>query len=131
MAWPDRRQDALHRARQPMGERLLRKPQLEAPGRASERRDIHDAAGSSGADRELATTLQCRQAALVARLSAAGSRSDLAASIRSALRSAAASPDAGQPPSGSNLVPAIAMWGRPATRDTIAPGFQNLANGLL
>lgn len=46
------------------------------------------------ADRDLAQTLQRRQTAFLAQISPAGSRSDLAASIRSALRSASASPDA-------------------------------------
>jgi hypothetical protein len=77
-----------------MGERLVREPEFEVEGRASERRDLHDAARGSSADRELATP-QCRQATFVAQLPSAGPRSDLAASLRSALRSASASPDAG------------------------------------
>ena len=60
LARPDRRQDALYRTGKPLGERLLREPELKAPRRASERRDLHDAAGGAGADRELATPLQCR-----------------------------------------------------------------------
>src|ERR1700674_99814 len=96
-----------------MGERLLREPQLQAPGRATERRDLHDAAGGTGTDRELETTLQCCAPAFLNRLSPAGSRSDVAASVWSALRSASASPDAGRTRPGSNLDPGIVMWGRP------------------
>src|SRR5690606_21091742 len=36
LAGRHRREDALHRAGQPMGERLLREPELEAQGRAAE-----------------------------------------------------------------------------------------------
>ena len=96
MAWPDRRQDALHRTGKSLGERLLREPELKAQRRAAKRRNLHDDAGGASADRELETPLQCHPPALVARLSAAGPRGDLAASVRSALRSASASPDAGR-----------------------------------
>src|SRR5213595_253890 len=113
MAWPDRRQDALHRTGKSLGERLLREPELKAQRRAAKRRNLHDDAGGAGADRELETPLQCHPPALVARLSAAGPRGDLAASVRSALRSASASPDAGRRRPGSNLVPGIVPRGRP------------------
>ncbi len=68
---------------------------------------------AASADRELETPLQCYPPALVPWLPATGSRSDLAASIWSALRSAAASPDAGRPRPGSNLELGIVMRGRP------------------
>src|SRR5205085_5741825 len=116
MAWPDRRQDALHRTGKSLGERLLREPELKAQRRAAKRRDLHDDAGGASADRELETPLQCHPPALVARLSAAGPRGDLAASVRSALRSASASPDAGRRRPGSNLVPGIVPRGRPKVR---------------
>src|SRR5271169_3895575 len=103
-----------------MGERLLRKPQLQAPGRATERRDLHDAARGTGTDRELETPLQCRAPALFAWLSTTGPRSDLAVSAWSALRSASTSPDAGRTRPGSNLDPGIVMWGRPFTFQAIA-----------
>ena len=95
MARPARRQDALHRTGKSLGERLLREPELKAQRRAAKRRNLHDAAGGASADRELETPLQCHPAALIPRLSAAGPRSDLAASAWSALRSASASPTAG------------------------------------
>src|SRR5471030_33598 len=90
------REDAVHRAGQPLGERLLRELQLKAPRRAAQWRDLHDASRGPGADRELATALQCRQAALVARKPAAGAGSHLAASPWPALRSAPVSTRAGQ-----------------------------------
>src|ERR1700731_2633072 len=102
-----------------MGERLLRESELKAQRRASKRRDLHDAARGASADRELETALQCRAPALLNRLSPAGSRSDLVAGLRSALRSASARPNAGQPRGpGSNLDPGIAMWGRPVVMAT-------------
>src|SRR5438132_1916546 len=120
MAWPDRRQDALHRTGKSLGERLLREPELKAQRRAAKRRNLHDDAGGAGADRELETPLQCHPPALVARLSAAGPRGDLAASVRSALRSASASPDAGRRRPGSNLVPGIVPRGRPVSEISVS-----------
>jgi len=58
--------------------------------------EIHDASRGRGPDRGLAPTLQRRQAALIARIPAASTGSDLAASPRSALSSAPVSPRAGQ-----------------------------------
>jgi hypothetical protein len=86
---------------------------VRTPRRDAQRRDLYDATRSSGADRGLAAPLQCRQAALIARLSATGSRSHLAASIPSALRWASARPDPGRTPPGSNLAPGIAARDRP------------------
>ena len=88
-----------------------REPELKAQRRAAKRRDLHDDAGGASADRELETPLQCHPPALLAQLSAAGPRGDLAASVRSALRSASASPDAGRRRPGSNLVPGIVPRG--------------------
>src|SRR5262249_51345687 len=104
-------QNALHRTGQSLGERLLREPEREAQGRTTERGDLHHAARSSGPDRELATPLQCHPTALLARLSPAGTRGDLAASVWSALRSPPASPDAGRARPDSNLGPGFALRG--------------------
>ena len=49
---------AVHRTRQPMGERLLRKLQLEASRRTAERRDLLLSQGGEGRHRKLAATLQ-------------------------------------------------------------------------
>ena len=65
----------------------------------------------------MAPSLQCGPAALLARLSTAGARNDLAASICPGLRSASASPDAGHKRPGSNLIPGIAIRGRPEERE--------------
>ena len=70
--------------------------QFQAARRAAGGRAVLDAARGQGADRAVATTLQCDQTALLARLSPAGTRDNLAASICSALRCAPARPDAGR-----------------------------------
>src|SRR5262245_54049171 len=75
---------------------------------------LHEA---KGADRALATALQRRAASLLARLSPAGTRDDLATSVCSALRYAPARSDAGQQRPDSNLIPGIAAWGRPGPAD--------------
>ena len=66
-----RRQDGLHRAGQPVGERLLRELQLEAPRRTAERRNLLHAQGSSDRDRKLEAPLQYRTPALITGLQAA------------------------------------------------------------
>src|SRR5271165_6148066 len=58
MAGRYRREDALHRARQSMGKRLLRELQLKAPGRVPEWRDLLLAQGGAGARRTVARSLQ-------------------------------------------------------------------------
>ena len=72
------------------------KLELQAQGRTAQRRDLHDALRSPGADRELAAALQRCQAALLARLPTARTTSHLAASLWPALRSASVSLQAGQ-----------------------------------
>ena len=52
-----RRQDGLHRTRQPVGERLRRELQRQAPRRAAGRRGVQHAHGSPGADRTMARAL--------------------------------------------------------------------------
>jgi putative transposase len=59
-------------ARQPVGERLLRELQLQAPRRVAGGRAVLDAPRSQGADRAMAAPLQCGQTAFLARLSPAG-----------------------------------------------------------
>src|SRR5262245_24905107 len=71
VAWPDRRQDALHRAGQPVGERLLRELQLQAPRRVAGGRAVLDAARGQGADRAMAAPLQYDPTAFLPRLSPA------------------------------------------------------------
>ena len=66
-----RRQDALHRARQSLGERLLRKLQREASRRAARWRDLLHLGGGQVLI-ESWRRLQRSPAALVARLQAAG-----------------------------------------------------------
>jgi hypothetical protein len=83
------------------GERVLRKLQFQAPRRVARGRAVLDALRGPSSDRAMAPALQYRQAALLARLPAAGSRSDLTASIRSHLRSAPA--DQMQADSGPTL----------------------------
>src|SRR5262249_61032379 len=79
----------------------LRELQPEAPGRAAQRRDLHDPLRGPGSHRKLAPSLQRRQTALVTRLPTAGTTDHLAASPWPALRSASVSPRAGQ--SGRSL----------------------------
>ena len=69
MAGEDRREDALHHARQPMGEWLLRKLQWLDARRALERGDLLHLGRGSDPDRSLASSLQHRQAAQLAGLS--------------------------------------------------------------
>lgn len=69
LAWPGRREDALHRAGIAVGERILRELQLQAPRRVACRRTALDTLRSPGAHRALAAPLQWRQATFVARLS--------------------------------------------------------------
>ena len=65
-------QDGLHRARQPLGERLHREFQRPPARRAAGRGDLLFAEGGPDRDRELATSLQCRPPTRVPWLSAAG-----------------------------------------------------------
>jgi transposase InsO family protein len=68
--------NALHRAGEPVGERLQRELQREAPGRAAEAGDLQHAARGQGADRGLALGVQPHSAAQLTGLSPAGARSD-------------------------------------------------------
>ena len=65
-------QDGLHRAGQPVGERLRRELQRAPARRAAGRRDLLLAAGGPDRDRELAPALQHRPPTWLARLPAAG-----------------------------------------------------------
>ena len=67
-------QDRLHRARQPLGERLLRKLQQQAPRRAARWRDVLQPGRSPGHDRGLAAPLSRRAPARLARLPTSGAR---------------------------------------------------------
>jgi len=71
--------NAVHRARKPMGERLLRKFQREAAGRMLERRDFLFVAGGADRDRAVAGGVEHQAAALGAGLSAARTGDDRAA----------------------------------------------------
>ena len=64
-------QDRLHRAGQPLGERLLREFQLEAPRRAAERGAVLQSRRGEDRHRELAPALQYPAPALEPRLQAA------------------------------------------------------------
>ena len=72
MAGRYRRQDALHRARQSVVERLLRIVQLEAAGRVAERRDFLLVEGGAGPGGTLAGSLQHHPSPLFARLPIVG-----------------------------------------------------------
>ena len=63
LAWPDRREDALHCAGLAMGERLQRELQRLASRRAAQRRDLLQPRRGQGADRAVAPSLQHRSAA--------------------------------------------------------------------
>ena len=65
--------DRLHRARQPVGERLCRELQWAAARRAAQRGDLYDAARGADRHRGLAPALQSRASSLLARLQAARS----------------------------------------------------------
>src|ERR1700676_1078536 len=69
MAGRHRHEDALYRARESMGERILRKLQLEVKGRVLERGDLLLVEGGSGSGGTLACPLQHRQTTLLAGLS--------------------------------------------------------------
>ena len=64
-------QDRVHRARQPLGERLLRELQLQAPRRAAERGGVLQPRRGEDRHRELATALQYTAPTLEPRLQAA------------------------------------------------------------
>jgi len=83
----DRREDALHRARIAMGERLQRVLQRQGQGRAVEWENLLYPEGSYHPHRTLATTLQHAASAQLARLPAASPRNDLASSCRPTRRS--------------------------------------------
>jgi transposase InsO family protein len=74
--WLDqaRHEDAVHRAGQSMGERLLRKLQRQAAQRVAERRDLLHATRSTGTDRAMATALQPSPTTQRAGLPPAGAR---------------------------------------------------------
>src|SRR6188768_4315562 len=69
-----RSQDRLHRARKPVGERLLRELQRKAARRAAERRDLLHIEGGADHDRNLAAALQQGAPTLVAGIPTAGTR---------------------------------------------------------
>ncbi|CAA9426592.1 MAG: Integrase, partial [uncultured Phycisphaerae bacterium] len=79
------RQDGLHRARQPVGERLRGELQRPPARRAVERRDLLRPARGPGRHRELAAALQRPTPARIPRLQAARARG-----VRAGLRCAAA-----------------------------------------
>lgn len=78
--------DALHRARQSLGEWLQRELQLAATGRAPERGNFLLAEGDRGADRTLAVPLKHHPPAFLAGIPAASARNQLAASCWPRLR---------------------------------------------
>ena len=69
-----RGQDTVHRARQSVGERLLRIVQLQAARRVPQRRDLLLTQGGAGAGRTLAHPLQHHPASLFAGLPVARAR---------------------------------------------------------
>jgi len=86
MAWPDRCQNAQHRTRLTLGERLLRELQRQAARRIAEWRNLLHAEGGADRDRKLASALQQHQAPQFARLHPTGSASHLASQPRPVLR---------------------------------------------
>jgi len=87
-----RRDDALHRAGQPVGERIRRELQRQAARPSAQRRDLAHGARGQGAHRAMAAALQHGPAALIAGLPATGSGDDR---CRSDLRFAPFGPAAG------------------------------------
>ena len=71
--------DRVHRARQSLGERILRKLQLQAPRRAAERRDLLQPRRGQSADRSMAAALQHCPSAQQPRLSSTGTRNGFTA----------------------------------------------------
>jgi hypothetical protein len=68
--------DAVHRTRQPLGERLLRVLQRKTTRWTAQRRDLLQPKGSADCHRAMAQALQHGQAALFARISTAGATDD-------------------------------------------------------
>lgn len=66
-----RRKDCLHRTRKPLGERLLRELQFQAPGRVAQRGNLLLPGRGPGRDRGLAPALQHRLPTQLPRLQAA------------------------------------------------------------
>ena len=96
-----RRKDRLHRARQPMGERLLRELQRQAARRAAQWRDLLHPQGGPECHRRLALPLQQDPSALVARLQIASTGSDAMAG------SATPASFAGHPDHGATAAPTL------------------------
>lgn len=63
-----RREDRVHRARKPLGERSLRKLQLKASRRTAQQRDLLQPRRGQGHHRGMATLLQHRATTLIARI---------------------------------------------------------------
>lgn len=82
LARPGRGPDAVHRARQPMGERVLREPDRQAQGRAAEPRDLRYGARGADPDRALAPPLQRGATSLVPGLAPSSPRGDPAVAAR-------------------------------------------------
>jgi hypothetical protein len=100
---PRKRHDAVHRARQPVGERLQRIVQRQAAGRVADPGDLLFAEGRRGADCALVAARQHGQAAQRAGLSVAGARSGVALAVWPRLRSASAGPDGQARPCAKSL----------------------------
>ena len=95
-----RSKDRLHRAGQPMGERVHRELQRPPARRAAQRRDLLHAARSPDRHRELAPALQCRSAACLARLPGSGP-GGVRASTRRMAGCATPTSSAGHAPAGA------------------------------
>lgn len=76
VAQQSRRADVVHRAGQPMRERICREFQRQAARRAAQRRDLPHCEGGQGADRAMASALQHGATAQLAGLPATSTRSD-------------------------------------------------------
>ena len=107
-----RSQDRLHRARQPLGERLLRELQLQASRRAAERRDVLQPRRGEDRHRELAAALQYPAPALEPRLQAAGA-------VRHAVAGGAASISHGRQADHALDLNRATKWGQATRRRRI------------
>jgi len=83
VAGDPRRAATVHRARQPVGERLLRELQRQAPRRALGPRAIRHALGGQGAHRALAAALQHGEAPWITGLPTSSPRGNPATSLAS------------------------------------------------
>ena len=113
MADEARRQDALHRAGQPMGERILRELQLQTQRRAARTGNLLYDEGGQNADRMVATVLQHAATTLVLGLQTARAESHLAKALHAALRSGRGGMNAVRQPAESNKWLGALRWVRP------------------